>query len=109
MGMRSAWLAVGCALALGCGCASGDGGTGDEDAGGNDAGQPDAGRTGDGLVCETCESHGDCSPGHYCAALATGGSVCLAQCNIDLPDCAPRFECVMNFTSDIPEPVCAPV
>jgi hypothetical protein len=113
--MRSAWLCAMYALAF-VGCATG-GGPGDGD-GGMDAGmgegdagsiETDSGVRGEGLVCEVCETSADCAVDHYCAPLTTGGSVCLARCNIDLPDCAPRFECVMNFTASIPFPVCAPV
>lgn len=62
-----------------------------------------------GQICEPCRGDSDCQPDHYCANLSVGGEVCLPRCNIDLPDCPARFECVMNFTDTIPEPVCAPV
>jgi hypothetical protein len=69
---------------------------------------PDAGR-GSAGACEACALDSDCLPDHFCAPLTSGGSACLPTCEIDLAECPARFECVANFTSTIPTPVCAPV
>lgn len=110
--------------ALAVGCAEGgdtprrDAGSGPDagamDSGGRDAfvapdsPAPDDGGRGDALTCEACTTNADCADG-YCAPLGSGGSACLPGCVIDLPECPDRFECVANFTTSIPEPVCAPV
>jgi hypothetical protein len=112
------------------GCAAGgdpsDGGGGRFDAETIDGGTTDAGALPmedggrpdfdaglnlmNGDTCDPCADMGDCQDGYYCAALTSGGSACLPACNIDLPDCAPRFSCVMNFNeTTLPEPICAPV
>lgn len=114
------------ALGLVAGCAAGDGGPGSDggDAGAGmdaavetDAGMQDAGPgpdTGppiitDGETCDPCAVNADCEPGFFCADIATGGSVCLPACEPDIPDCPARFDCVMNLTDELPDPVCAPV
>ena len=64
----------------------------------------------DGMTCSVCEVDDDCNAGFYCANLGSGDRACLPACNIDLPDCPPRFNCVMSFNeTTLPEPVCAPV
>lgn len=116
-------LATGVALV---GCADGGEGMPRRDGGGVDASRLDSGGggvdasrvdapmamvdSGRGMAatCEACTVDTDCADG-FCAELASGGSACLPGCLIDLPDCPPRFECVANFTSSIPDPVCAPV
>lgn len=121
--LRFASVAI---LACSMGCAAGDSGVGDGgDAGaGMDSGPeldgggiPDSGPPPDagppiiteGETCDPCAMTTDCEPGFHCADIATGGSVCLPVCEPDIPSCPARFDCVMNLTDSIPEPVCAPV
>ena len=77
-----------------------------------DAPRADTGR-GEAAQCEACTVDIDCLPQHYCATLSGGDTVCLRACDIDLADCptefGTNFSCVADFTSSIPEPVCAPV
>lgn len=79
-----------------------------EDAGPGDAGF-DAGVITDGEACSECGVDDDCRPGMRCARIGTGDHVCLPTCNIDLPECPDRFDCVSDPTTMVPEPVCAPV
>jgi hypothetical protein len=72
---------------------------------GTDAGPIDT----TGMTCQPCRTDEDCVASHYCAMIGVGGRVCLPNCNIDLPDCPARFDCVTSFSDTIPEPVCAPV
>jgi len=117
------WLGLVCIGAAALGCAGGGGGTPGRMEGGMDAAMdagamdgpapmPDAGvdsGRGTAGTCEACESDADCQAGFWCADLEVGGRGCLPSCNIDLPDCPARFDCVMSFAMGIPEPVCAPV
>lgn len=128
MGMTRwrALFAVVCgAVALGCASGTnvppGDGGSGMDadvmrpdarpprpDAGldaGTDAGPIDT----TGMTCQPCRTDEDCVASHYCAMIGVGGRVCLPSCEIDLPSCPARFDCVANFTESLPTPVCAPV
>lgn len=127
------------ALLAAAGCASGDGGGSRADASGmdadvaDDAGRRDAGRRDAGReigedggipdagpaidasdvagTCGACEVDLQCGPGAYCVDLPAGmgGRACLPACNPDVPDCPPRFNCVVDFTAGLPEPVCAPI
>lgn len=101
----------------------GDGGAGDTgpaDVGvdafdaGNDAGFDagfDAGNDagpGEAMTCEACEVHEDCADLFYCVDVG-GGRACLPSCNVDLPSCPPRFDCVAPVGASLPETVCVPV
>jgi len=64
----------------------------------------------DGETCSPCGVTADCNPGLHCVGLSSGGDACLPACNPDLPDCPPRFDCVMTFADEtLPEPLCAPI
>ncbi|MGE0790524.1 MAG: MopE-related protein [Sandaracinaceae bacterium] len=123
--LAHAGLALLVASAWGCANGSGnfDSGSGGgmdaarADAGSGDGGAPDAGDPPDagppiiteGGTCDPCNDTADCLPGHFCADIATGGSVCLPGCDPDIPSCPGRFDCVRNLTDELPDPVCAPV
>jgi hypothetical protein len=72
-------------------------------------GNRDAGPPSEGLVCQTCDTNDDCSVGTVCAGLGAGAKVCLETCIVDLPQCPPRFDCVMSLLTPEAGFVCAPV
>jgi hypothetical protein len=85
--------------------------TGVPDTGAPDTGAPDTGiDLTNGDTCDPCANADNCMPGYYCMPLSTGESACMPVCNIDLPDCPPRFDCVTSFNdARVDEPICAPV
>lgn len=127
--MKSACRALSFVLAVaasGLGCAANTTSRPDSSGGGMDAqvlpdaGPPPTDATLDagtdsgpidttGMTCQPCRTDADCVTSHYCALIGVGGHVCLPACNIDLPDCPARFDCVTSFSDSIPMPVCAPV
>jgi hypothetical protein len=65
---------------------------------------------GAGLMCTICTTDADCRGGSYCVRLATtGDSVCLQNCQAEIPSCPRGFDCLNSILTPTPGPVCTPV
>ncbi len=69
--------------------------------------RPDVG-TG-GYMCQACASDADCGAMAFCVRLAAGARVCLRSCNMEVPGCPPRFDCLNSLLTPTAGPVCTPV